>query len=222
MGQPTMLHCGAACGRGVWEGTISLAGLPASFQSLSPQPPSKLGPSGADSQVCGFVYILRPCGSLQWTLLLGWEFLSRPLQPPQVFPVRGFEVFFPCAGTLDCTICLAPQLFFPGYQHANVGLPGLPAAMSPIQSSSHCLATAHPFCPGCPSRPLLAIWMNVSSTPWLLDFHTVQFSGSSGYLFLNLLLSFFRVCEEAKCIYLHLHLSRKLQSCLCFKKIIIR
>ena len=26
--------------------------------------------------------------------------------------------------------------------------------------------------------------MNVSSlTPWLLDFHTVQFSGSSGYLF---------------------------------------
>ena len=39
--------------------------------------------------------------------------------------------------------------------------------------------------------------MNVSSlTPWLLDFYTVQFSGSSGYfLFLNLL-SFFWLCEE--------------------------
>ena len=42
--------------------------------------------------------------------------------------------------------------------------------------------------PGCPSPPLLLVWMNVCSlTPWLLDFHTVQFSVSSGcFLFLNL------------------------------------
>ena len=47
-------------------------------------------------------------------------------------------------------------------------------------------------------------------TPWLLDFHTVQLSGSSGYfLFLNLLLAFFWLCKEVKCIYLHLHLGRK-------------
>ena len=41
--------------------------------------------------------------------------------------------------------------------------------------------------------------MNVSSlTPWLSDFHTVQFSVSSGwFLFFNLLLSFFWLCEEA-------------------------
>ena len=52
--------------------------------------------------------------------------------------------------------------------------------------------------------------MNVSSlTPWLSDFHTVWFSGSSGgFLFLNLLLSFW-LCKEAKCIYLCLHLGRK-------------
>ena len=53
----------------------------------------------------------------------------------------------------------------------------------PPWSSSHCL-DASPLYPGCPSPPLLLVWMNqsVSSlTPWLLDFHTVKFSGSSGY-----------------------------------------
>ena len=65
--------------------------------------------------------------------------------------------------------------------------------------------------PYCPSPPLLPVWVSVSSlTPWLSDFHTVQFSGSSGcFLFLNLLLSFFWLCEEAKCIYLRLHLGQK-------------
>ena len=76
-------------------------------------------------------------------------------------------------------------------------------------STSRCLASS-PLCPSCPSPPLLLVWINVSSfTPWLSDFHTVQFSGSSGwFLFLNLL-SFFWLCKEAKCVYLHLHLGRK-------------
>ena len=44
-----------------------------------------------------------------------------------------------------------------------------------------------------PSLPLLLIWMNVYSlTPWLSDFHTVQFSVISDcFLFLNLLLFLF-------------------------------
>ena len=38
---------------------------------------------------------------------------------------------------------------------------------------------------------------------WLSDFHTVPFSGSSCcFLFLNLLLSFFWLCEEAQCVHL--------------------
>ena len=43
---------------------------------------------------------------------------------------------------------------------------------------------------------------NVSSlTPWLSNFHTVRFSGRSGYFVcLNLLLSFFWLCKEATCI----------------------
>ena len=72
------------------------------------------------------------------------------------------------------------------------------------------LATC-PLHPSFLSLPLLLVWMNVSSlTPWLLDFHTVRFSGSSGcFLFLNLLLSFFWLWEEAKYICLCLHLSQK-------------
>ena len=65
--------------------------------------------------------------------------------------------------------------------------------------------------PGCPSPPLLPVWINVSSlTSWLLDFHTFRFFGSSGcFLFLNLLLSFFWLWVEPQCVYLHLHLGPK-------------
>ena len=41
--------------------------------------------------------------------------------------------------------------------------------------------------PRCPSLPLQQVWMNVSSlTPWLSDFHTVQFYGTSGYFVFKL------------------------------------
>ena len=55
--------------------------------------------------------------------------------------------------------------------------------------------------PGCPSPPLLLVWMNVSSLPpWLLSLHTVQFSGHSGcFLFLNWLSPFFG-CARRWCI----------------------
>ena len=99
--------------------------------------------------------------------------------------------------SLGCMVCITPQLLILVYLHSNVGLPqsascclaspSPPCTTSPAQCSSCCFAV-HPLRPGCPSLPLLPVWMNVSSfTPWLLDFHTVQFSGSSGYfLFLNL------------------------------------
>ena len=63
MGQSTSLCCGAVCKGGIQEGTIPLAQLSAGFQPLPSLPTSKLGPSGADSQVDGFVYVLGPCGS---------------------------------------------------------------------------------------------------------------------------------------------------------------
>ena len=95
-------------------------------------------------------------------------------------------------------VCLASHLFFPVYPHANVGLSGLPAAVSSTASASHCLPM-HALSQGCPSLPLLLVWMNVSLTPCLSDFHTVPFSGNSGwFLFLNWSLSFFWLCKEAK------------------------
>ena len=63
MGQPTSLPSGAVCGGGVREGTMALAPLLAGFQSLPPLPTSKLGLSGADFPLGGFVYVLGPCGS---------------------------------------------------------------------------------------------------------------------------------------------------------------
>ena len=46
-----------------------LALLSPGFQSLPWLPTIKLGPSGADSQVGGFVYVLGHLGSLQRALL---------------------------------------------------------------------------------------------------------------------------------------------------------
>ena len=92
----------------------------AGFQLVPPLPTSKLGPSRADSRVGGVLYSLGCCGTLQRTLLWGWEFLP-PLQPPQVFIVRGFEALFPHTGTLGFAVCLAPQVSLLVYLHANVG-----------------------------------------------------------------------------------------------------
>ena len=95
-----------------------------------------------------------------------------------------------------------------GLPCSPVVLPHLSACKCGIISSASSRLAASPVHPSCPSAPLLPVWMNVSSlTPWLSDFHTVQFSESSGYfLFSSLLLSLFWLCEEAKLIYLHLHL----------------
>ena len=61
--------CTAVCGGGVQEGLMLLARLSVGFQSLPSLPSSKLVPSGADSHVGVFVYVLGPCGSLEGTLL---------------------------------------------------------------------------------------------------------------------------------------------------------
>ena len=60
-----LLRCDAVCGEGVREGTVLLALPSAGFQAFPLLPTSKVGPSGADSLVGGFVYVLGPCGSLQ-------------------------------------------------------------------------------------------------------------------------------------------------------------
>ena len=154
-----------------------------------------MGPSGADSWVGGLVYILRPYGSLPRTLLLSSELLPLP-QHPQSFTSRGFESLVFHAETLGSVVCLYSQWFFPAYRPTNGGPTGPPASSLGVS----------PLHLGCLSPPLLPVWMNVSLTPWLSDFHEVWISGSCGcFLVLNLLLSFFWLCEQVKHFYLCLH-----------------
>ena len=85
-----------------------------------------------------------------------------------------------------------------GLSRSPVVPPGLSARECGTSwSSSCCLACpGPPVPPSCPSLPLLLAWMNVSSlTPWLSNFHTIQFSVSSDwFLFLNLLVSLLCLC----------------------------
>ena len=79
-------------------------------------------------------------------------------------------------------LCWNPGLL--GLSHSPV----VPSSLSTCKcgtsrstQSTSCRLGACPLCSSCASQPLLLVWTNVSSlTPWLLDFHTVWFSGSSG------------------------------------------
>ena len=189
-----------------------LAQLSAGFQSLPLLPISEVGPCGADSWVGGFMHVLGPCGSLQQPLLWGWEFLRCHLNPHRCFQSEALRLYVPLLRHW-----VARSVF------SLVVPPGSPAGECGTAQSAICHLARSTSChlahPGPPTAALLhvlsalashllLVWMNVSSlTPWLLDFHTVQFSVGSGcLLFLNLLLSFFWLCEEAQCVYLCLHL----------------
>ena len=145
--------------------------------------------------------------------------------PTGVFNQR-FEALFPRTGALSCAVFFAPLPFLLVYLCTNVGPQDLLAAALP--APFHNLPprwVRQPPChesslPGCLSPPLLPVWMNVSSlSPCLSDFHALRFSVSSGCFFVfKLLLSFFWLCEEAQCVYLHLHLGQKSQYCEHFLK----
>ena len=153
---------------------MALAPLSAGFQSLPPLLTTKLGPSGADSRVgrwaCAhsrplWVSPMNSPGSLGVSL-------TAASTPTGVFNQR-FEALFPCPGTLGCSIYLATHLFLPVYLYANVGPPAPPASNSPGSPADALLQVLSSWLPI--SAPL-QVWMNVSSlTPWLSDFHTVQF-----------------------------------------------
>ena len=96
---------------------------------------------------------------------------------------QWFEALFPHVGTLDCVV----------YHQVHQLLPYQPAAAlpTPLHNPPPHWVCQPPPChesslPGFLSPPLLPVWMNVSLSLWLSDFHTVRFSVSSGcFLFLN-------------------------------------
>ena len=169
-----------------------LAWLSASFWSLPPLPTSKLGPSGADSQVGGIVYVPESCSSHQQALLWGWESLP-PLQPPQVLQPDVLRVFF------------SPAL--ETWLAQSILLPNCSSPFIHMQTWDHLVLQPPP----CGEFSLS--WLPVYIPPTSLDecffFNSlvVGLPYSSSFwqiwvvLVLNLLLSFFWLCKEAKCIY---------------------
>ena len=97
---------------------------------------------------------------------------SEALFPPALEPWVTRSASFPA-------VC-------PVYLCVNVGLQGLLVVRLPALFIPHS-AILSPLSPSCQSLPLLPVWVNVSClSPWLSNFHTVQFSVSSDYfLFLN-------------------------------------
>ena len=169
----TMLwHCTWERGR---EGAMALIPLSDGFQSLSLLPTIKLCPSGADSRVGGLVHSLGPCGSLQWTLLWGWEFLLLQPQPPQVFPIRGLRLYLPVLEPWVVQSALLPRLP-PSLSMRECGSTG---------SASHPLA-ASPLCPAvhlCPSYQFG--WMFLLYVLGCRTSIQFYFLSSGCFLFLN-------------------------------------
>ena len=132
---------------------------------------------------------------------------------------QRFEALFPRAGALGCKVCFAPPPFLSIYLCANVGPRGLLAVAlrAPFYNLPPCWVcqsspSSESSLPGCPSLPLLPVWMNVSSlSPWLSDFMQFDFLSVLVFVF-KLLLSFFWLFEEAQCVYQCLYLGRKLYS----------
>ena len=152
------------------------------------------------------------CSRSLWVSPLNSPMRLGVSQPSQVFSVRGFEALFPHTGTLSSMVCLAPQLFLLVYPHAIMGPPVQPAATLPT-----------PVLQPSPLPWVLSAQLPVSTAPpiglhecFFFNSLVVGLPHSSIFcqlwlflLFLNLMLSFFCLCEEAQCIYLCLHLGWK-------------
>ena len=183
-----------------------------------------------------FVYVLEPCGSLQGTLLWGWEFVSLPPLTPQVFSISGLRLYFPavepwvtlprallgssCSPWFICT----PVWDFLLHQ----ALPCWVRQLLPCPLRSTILLLAGSACCrlACPS-PLATASLGVLPTQLpiftpstILDecvfFNSlvVRLSYSSIFcqfwlFFVFKLLSSFWLCEETQCVYLYLHLGQK-------------
>ena len=143
MSQPTSLGCATVSGGGVREGTMRLVQLSTGFQSLPPLPTSKLGPSGADSQVGGFVYILGPCRSLQQKFSCeAGSFSCFHHNPHRYFQSEVLRLYVPM---LEPWVAQSVSL------HSSS--PGLSACKCGTTLSTSCHLASSPFCPAAHLHP---------------------------------------------------------------------
>ena len=133
-------------------------------------------------------------------------------QPPQVFSISGLRLYFPTlellvvqsmAGSTSCCLAASCSFAHPAPQSATLlgqpatALPRVLSARLPISTPPTALDESFFFISLVVGFPYSSIFCQF----WL-------------FFALNLLLSFFWLCKEAQCIYLHLHLGWK--SCLLY------
>ena len=105
-------------------------------------------------------------------------------EPPQVSPIRGLRLHFPTLEPWVVRSALFPTVR-PGLSVHECGAAGSASGQTacPFHPTLHQSGSRHrhasPLCPGCSSRPLLPVWMNVYFLfPWcrtslLFDFPSV-------------------------------------------------
>ena len=153
---------------------MALAPLSGGFQSLPPLLTSKLGPSGADSPVGGFVYILGPCVVSPTNSPVRLGVSPAATSTPSSFFSQRFEALFLCTGALGCVVYFIPQLFTPVvyfilqvYLRPNLGPPALPAAALPLVLSTYLPISIPPTCLNeCFSFNTLVVRLPYSSIFW--------------------------------------------------------
>ena len=191
----------------VREGAIALAPLSAGFQSVPLLPTSQLGPSGAVSQVGGFVYVLDPVGLSKELSCEAGSFPHCSLNPPQVFSVSGLRLYFPMlepwvpwSVTWSTSCCLASQL----------QLCPPCSTMRHLAGSASCHLAESRLCPAALLRPSCRSgWMFLLKLLGCRTSYSLIFCQFWLFFVFKLLLSFFWLCEEAQCVYLRLHLGQK-------------
>ena len=213
---------------------MAQASLSSGFQSFTPLPTIKLGPSGAGSRVGGLVHTPGPCGSLQRPLLCGWESLLLPPQPSRAFSIRGLRLYFPELEPWVVRSALLPAVC-PVYLCANVVPWGATHCSScpvlchsesgPLGLSVHQCGAAGAASgqTACAVRPTLRQSQSRHShTSPLHPGARLRPSYQSGCMFIlcflgvgppcRSILCQFWLCEEAQCVYLR----RRLGSLLFF------
>ena len=129
-----------------------------------------------------------------------------------------FEALFSHPGALGCVVSFTPPPFLLVYLCANVGPRGLLAAALPAPFHNPLPCWVHQPPPCCKSS---LPWLPISAPPTGLDecFFFISLVVGLPYrstfcqfwlFFVFKLLSFFWLCKEAPCVYLHLHLGQKL------------
>ena len=116
---------------------------------------------------------------------------------------QWFEALFPCAGTLGCMACHLAcqlQLYPPCSTICHLaGSASRRLAVSPLHPAAH-------LHPSDRSGRMFLLYLLGCQTSIEFDFLSVLVV----FVF-KLLLSFFWLCKEAQCVYLHLHLGWKSQ-----------